>query len=429
MANYSSLGDFRDSLLTYLNNQKQFLQEDIDSSRLMTDDEKIAKGLLIVNAVVLIHENDEYQMGFQENLTKVRPGDKVELQASDGTTAQVIVVENQSENMIIHYDGDLPLTDHYRIVVNSVVSLDPLIKLLEQIDTGQPGAFFLKLLANLDKPVLSDKDGIQLNETDNCYLKLNKEQKENCKKALMCPSIYSIQGPPGTGKTKVLSVIARAIALDGKNVLILAKTHQAVNVALNNISQICNSIRISKIGSKLKSVDLHDAIKIYEKYYLFQKAFSKKLYYTGSPGEVVGMTMQGAIVNLGLAKTNFRPDVILVDEASQLTLAESSVIGAFGASSVIFFGDDKQMPPIFHEKQQHDCLSISIFTHLVRLYPSFEGKLCVSYRMNEEITQYVSQHFYEPYGEKLLASDYSKSRKLILEGHHSDSRINKICSR
>lgn len=138
------------------------------------------------------------------------------------------------------------------------------------------------------------------------------------------------------------------------------------------------------------------------------------------------MTLQSAIINLGLLHTSFRPDVILVDEASQLTLAESSVLGVFGACSVIFFGDDKQMPPIFHEKQQHDDLSVSIFSHIISLYPTYEGRLCVTYRMNEEITKIVSQHFYEPYGEKIVASDFSKERKLLLNGNHPDSRINEI---
>ena len=46
--------------------------------------------------------------------------------------------------------------------------------------------------------------------------------------------------------------------------------------------------------------------------------------------------------------------------------------------------------------------------------------------MNEEITKIVSQYFYEPYGEKIVASDFSKERKLLLNGNHPDSRINEI---
>lgn len=112
---------------------------------------------------------------------------------------------------------------------------------------------------------------------------------------------------------------------------------------------------------KLKSKELRKSIHIYEKYNQYQKAYQERMSYKTRYGDTVGMTLQGAVINLGLLHTSFRPDIILVDEASQLTLAESSVIGVFGACSVIFFGDDKQMPPIFHEKQQQNSLSASIF--------------------------------------------------------------------
>lgn len=426
MATYSTLEEFRDGLLTYLKDQKQFLQEDIDASQLMTDDEKIEEGLLIVDATVQRHEDNEYELGFQVNLTKVRPGDEVEILSSNGQRARATVIENQLESMTVQYEGTLSLSERYRIIVNSVVLLDPLINLLETIETGQPGAYFLKLLAHLEEPDESDGSEVRIDDSDAGYAKLNQEQKDICKAVLQGPSIYAIQGPPGTGKTDVLGVIAKAIVLSGKNIVILSKTHHAVNNALNKVRSLCHNTIISKIGSKLKSNDVKQSVRIYEKYYQFQSAYRQRPSYRGRSGDVVGMTLQGAIINLGLLQTSFRPDVILVDEASQLTLAESSVIGVFGADSVIFFGDDKQMPPIFHEKQQHDSLSVSIFSHLIKLYPSFEGKLCVTYRMNEEITKLVSQHFYEPFGEKIIASDYSKDRRLQLTGQHHDDRINEI---
>ena len=426
MSKYPRLEDFRDCLLSYLKDQKQFLQEDIDVSNLMSDDEKIENGLLIVNAIVQRRNGDEYELSFERNLTKVRPGDEVELVANNGAKAKATVIENQLETMVVQYDGDLQQSNYYRIVVNSVVLLDPLIKLLETIEAGQPGAFFLKLLANIAEPERSEDSSVIYDESDWSITKLNDEQKNICKAALQCPSLYCIQGPPGTGKTDVLGVIARALNLSGKNVVILAKTHHAVNNALNKIRQLCTNAPISKIGSKLKSEELSKSIRIYEKYYQYQKAYRKRMSYITKYGDVVGMTLQSAIINLGLLHTSFRPDVILVDEASQLTLAESSVLGVFGACSVIFFGDDKQMPPIFHEKQQHDNLSVSIFSHIISLYPTYEGRLCVTYRMNEEITKIVSQHFYEPYGEKIVASDFSKERKLLLNGNHPDSRINEI---
>ena len=428
MTKYSKLEEMRDHLLTYLKEQKQFLQEDIDASSQLTDDEKIDNGLLIVDATVLRHEDNEYLLGFKVNNTKVRPGDEVTLESSDGQKLIVSVIENELESMTIQYDGVLSLSLSYRISVNNIVMLDPLINLLEGIASGLPGAYFLKLLANIEEP---DEEGfttLDVPTSDSCYARLNHEQQEICKAVLQCPSVYCVQGPPGTGKTDVLGVLARTFAKRRKNVVVIAKTHHAVNNALNKIRKMCAKAPISKIGSKLKSDNVDKSICIYEKYSKYQAAYKKRPAYRGRNADVVGMTLQSAIINLGLLNTSFRPSIIFVDEASQLTLAEASVLGVFGASSIVFFGDDKQMPPIFHEKQQSDELSVSIFSHIIHLYPSFEGKLRVTYRMNEDITQCVSSNFYEPFGEKIIASDFSKNRSLQIQGPNLDQRIKKLLS-
>lgn len=324
MPEYSKLEDFRDCLLSYLKEQKQFLQEDIDASKLMSDDERIDKGLLIVNAIVQRNEGNEYQLGIEKNLTKVRAGDEVELVAENGDKVKATVIENQLETMVIQYDGSLPQSKHYRIIVNSVVLLDPLIHLLETIETGQLGAYFLKLLANIEEPERSEDSSVIYDEFDESISKLNKEQKNICQTAFQCPSIYCVQGPPGTGKTDVLGVIARALILSGKNVVILAKkTHHAINHALNKIQSLCSNVYISKIWSKLKSKELRKSINIYKKYNQYQKVYQERMSYRTRYGDTVGMTLQGAVINLGLLHTSFRPDIILVDEASQLTLAES----------------------------------------------------------------------------------------------------------
>lgn len=428
MTKYSKLEEMRDHLLTYLKEQKQFLQEDIDASSQLTDDEKIDNGLLIVDATVLRHEDNEYLLGFKVNYTKVRPGDEVTLESSDGQKLIVSVIENELESMTIQYDGVLSLSLSYRISVNNIVMLDPLINLLEGIASGLPGAYFLKLLANIEEP---DEEGfttLDVPTSDSCYARLNHEQQEICKAVLQCPSVYCVQGPPGTGKTDVLGVLARTLAKRRKNVVVIAKTHHAVNNALNKIRKMCANAPISKIGSKLKSDNVDKSICIYEKYFKYQAAYKKRPAYRGRIADVVGMTLQSAIINLGLLHTSFRPSIIFVDEASQLTLAEASVLGVFGASTIVFFGDDKQMPPIFHEKQQSDELSVSIFSHIIHLYPSFEGKLRVTYRMNEDITQCVSSNFYEPFGEKIIASDFSKNRSLQIQGPNLDQRIKKLLS-
>ena len=134
--------------------------------------------------------------------------------------------------------------------------------------------------------------------------------------------------------------------------------------------------------------------------------------------DIVGMTLQAAVINLGLINKGFQPRVVIVDEAGQIPLTEASVLGASGAGTIVFIGDDKQMPPIYHEALEKHELSQSIFKHLCTLYPEYETSLQETYRMNDEITKVVSRNFYEPYGEYIFASVFSKNRSLVLGNSH-----------
>lgn len=276
------------------------------------------------------------------------------------------------------------------------------------------------MLAGIRQPVAEGL--LPLDNVGSLPVRLNESQKTACEKIVKCPSIFCIQGPPGTGKTDVLSTIANIFTSNDCQVLVLAKTHQAVNNALNKIGNIYSDNHIFKIGEELKSLDLSSNVtnfSTYNGYINYQKKTKH-----GS-NDILGMTLQSAIVNLGLRHEGFLPYVILVDEAGQIPLTEAACIGAFGAATIVFIGDEKQMPPIYHEKQIADPLSISIFEFLCKKFPDFKQMLDITYRMNEEITQYVSSHYYD---NKLRASDFSKNRVLQLNPNNKDSRINDLLS-
>lgn len=141
------------------------------------------------------------------------------------------------------------------------------------------------------------------------------------------------------------------------------------------------------------------------------------------PADVVGMTLHAAIINLGLRNSGFKPKIVLVDEAGQMPLPYASLIGAFGCGSIIFIGDDKQMPPIFHPQLSGNPLSVSIFEYLCGRYPALRHPLNITYRMNDEITDFISRNFYESEenGVKLLSADSAKDRRLEIEGISQES--------
>ena len=226
-----------------------------------------------------------------------------------------------------------------------------------------------------------------------------------------------MQGPPGTGKTAVLSTIAQVYASMRKEVLVISNTHQAVNNALNKIAEQTGNFDVVKIGEKIKGEGLNKKIikaGTYNNYLAYRKNSKKRM----APADVVGMTLHAAIIHLGLRNSGFKPKIVLVDEAGQMPLAYASLIGAFGCGSIIFIGDDKQMPPIFHPQLAENPLSVSIFEYLCNRYPTLRHTLDVTYRMNDEITDFISRNFYESdeNGIKLISADSAKDRRLDVEG-------------
>ena len=418
---------FKDKIIDYLKQEKEYCEADIENNKHLSNAEKEEKGLLIQFAKVVEQKGAEYKFSVPVNNTKLRPGDKaiIRNQRTQKRYAATII-ENDFEFIYATILFDLSAEDEYDIEIEEFVLLDPLIALAESVTEGAPGAFLFKQLAGDAEPMMEGLGRIPLNRVTTFPNTLNEAQYEVCTKALNRPSIYCIQGPPGTGKTDVLATIAHTFSSQSKEVLIISNTHQAVNNALNKICKRAPELPIVKVGEELKAQELDKNIVLARSYkdYLDERKTTKKK--KAICADVVGMTYYGAILNLGLRNSGFKPSLILIDEAGQMPLAQASLIGAFGSGSMIFIGDDKQMPPISHEKLQDHPLSVSIFSYLCEKYPAIKGRLSVTYRMNEEITQCVSRNFYEVDGEKLVASDFSKSRTLTLPTTSEDVRIRNI---
>lgn len=416
---------YKEKLLSYLKQQKRQEEIDIETNKHLSPQEKEELGLRILNARVVEKERDRYKLHAETNNSKFRPGDRITLISGYPIHyLSGVILENYFNDVIIETSADLDLDDVYDIEVTEVVMLQAIISLIESIEEGAPGSFFLEELAGIGEPY-DGVGAIPLGKVDTIPARLNDEQREICEYALQRPTIACIQGPPGTGKTDVLATIAHTFSCQGKEVLVLSLTHQAVNNALNKIEKV-SSANIVKVGQELKAEDLSDGVIKVEKYndYIKMRKNNRSLNPEGA--DIVGMTVHASISNLGLRKSGFNPSIILVDEASQIPVTLAATIGAIGCGSIIFIGDDKQMPPIFHEKLQNRKLSVSVFQHLCSLYPDFKYRLSVTYRMNDVITNVVSKNFYEPYGEKLIASDFSKERRLNLHSESENSDIRKV---
>lgn len=409
-----SIRAFRDQLLGYLETQKELEQKDIEANRRLTEEKKVETGLLLKDATVVRVCDHQYILSTTEDNTKLRVGDSVAC-ICNGRKFRAKVIDLGIGTITIETSVELAKDARLDIEVLEFVLLDSMISLMQGIDDGKPGASFLAILSEQETPSVKGLGAINVNLVATIPGSHNERQLDVISDVLKRPSVYCIQGPPGTGKTAVLATIAHTFCTQRKEVLVIANTHQAVNNALNKIMGKEVGLRVVKIGEPIKSEGLVDGIinaATYNEYLKMRKNTKHAV-----SADVLGMTLHAAVVNLGLRNTGFQPKVVLVDEAGQMPMVYASLIGAFGSGSIIFIGDDRQMPPIYHPQLVSHPLSKSIFEYLCNIYPSLRHILTTTYRMNEEITQFVSRSFYEPLGKEfgIVSSEYSRNRKLPIK--------------
>ena len=348
--------EYKDQLLSYLNKEKELTEKDIQDHLDLSDDEKVEQGYLIKGGIVTDSRDGCSELSTPENNTKLRGGDKVDLlDLNSGKSTEATVIENTFDNISVNVE--LQKSSQYDIIVKEGFYLDPLINLLEKMKDGDPGTFYMEELCGKEKPEETGYGAIDVSSLQ-LPSKLNASQKNSIEKVLQRPSLYCIQGPPGTGKTDVLATIASIFSKRGKEVLIISNTHQAVNNALNKIA---DTMPVVKIGETLKAQSVSGHILKYKTFRDYRQ--TRRTRRANTAGAIVGMTLHAAIINLGLRRSGFSPTLVLVDEASQIPLTMASAIGCFGAGSIVFIGDDRQMPPIFHPELVNDELSVSIFSN------------------------------------------------------------------
>lgn len=225
---------------------------------------------------------------------------------------------------------------------------------------------------------------------------LNYAQGEAFSQAYAADLAWLIQGPPGTGKTRVLAHLAERLVADGERVLITAFTHRAINNALNTLAKVAPDICVAKIGLSRRADDLQGV----ENYGAFNQSPMAEM----EQGYVIGAT-PFALRTKRLNGVEF--DTIVFDEASQITLP-LAVMGMLAGKRYIFFGDQKQLPPVLTRRYSGGALRESVFEVLAD--QGFDTLLTETYRLNQELAEWPSAAFYD---ERLKpANDAVASRRI-----------------
>ncbi len=404
---------FRDRLLEYTEKEKKIIVEQIEQLKTLPEDVQIEKGLLIENLYLEEKFENELIFSVEVNNSKLKAGDKAYL-IYETKKVNVVIIENLVNEISLSTDGiiELELGFICKLQISIPQLLDPIIQLYKRLTEGAPGWFFLQMIAGLKDPIKKSRFAsidTKIIDAKIQSINLSEAQKRIVTKACDLPSFLGIQGPPGTGKSFVLSVIADVLYSHKKKIVILSHTHQAVNNCLEEIHKQNSNIKLVKIGEKLKSKGLTSSVKTMS----FTEFSSKKSKIADNT--IIGMTIYSAILNLGLRRNAINPNVILIDEAGQIPLSVGALIGYFGAGTNLFFGDDAQMPPIFHEELISDDLSVSVFQQIRKINPDYIDKLDLTYRMNKELTNIIGINFYRDLitQKSFLKSSAQSANKLI----------------
>lgn len=403
--------DINRQLIQFLEDEEQMIQEQEKQDHLLPLEQKIERGMVVEDCSLIDKDGDTIFLGCQENNSKFKVGDTLQVVREDLQKQKCILLENTNKEIVLSCKNPefFEFGKKYCCEGLSFNQHKLLIKLLEKITPGMPGYGFLTLLDPSNKEacpcLVREALAIEQEKIADYLQGMTKNTQDIIQKSLLAPQVFAIQGPPGTGKSHTLAKIADIYYREGKTVLVLANAHQAVNNALSRIKKENPESRVIKIGQPLKTENLALDIPVIKDYSAYQKKHKTQ-------NIIVGMTLATALVQLGVRRFGLYPHVMLIDEASQITLPAASVLGIYRAPSMIFLGDDKQLPPIF--VKEDGPFSLSIFEHLKKRFPQACMTLNKTYRLNGPICEMVNNYFYKDSASPTLFTSFYPDKRWSL---------------
>ncbi len=421
-----------EDLVDFVRRERNTVLEEDAFTNILSEKALVNLGYAIEGLYIVIQENDTVILTCQSNESRFRSGDRLSFTHANYKpfSAILIKVENGGCELHCKITGKPPAQNSGPWLANENQSnlSTSIINALQRLQPGAPGWGLVKKLFGEDDPApppLFPKTVINAENTyktltseSNCELDIS--QLQVLKKCLELPDLLGVQGPPGTGKTMLLGFVAEGLIKAGKRILILAPTHQAVNNALSTIKNLFLNRPVIKVGDDLRTESLHPDIPIISSNVALKEV---------SSDTVVGMTFLAALNRLMLGdQRSFSPNVVIIDEAGQLPLTQGTCTALCGAGTILFFGDDRQMPPVFSGEISDDDLAISVFAQLRKTHPDLIYMLSITHRLNQELCQHISNSFYADSPEPLHPSNLARDRRLEINGLSKikDESINRI---
>jgi uncharacterized protein len=202
-------------------------------------------------------------------------------------------------------------------------------------------------------------------------------------------SFLAIQGPPGTGKTWTGARIVRHLVESGMRVGITAFSHKAIdNLLAETVNVFEETGDLSKLSAVCKGTQPADGVRPSVSYAKANPQCAKPEY-----NVVAGTTW---LFSSTAMRTN-PVDVLVIDEAGQLGLADA-MAAATSATSVVLLGDPQQLPQV--AQALHPVGSgASVLEYILdgdATISSDRGVfLAETRRMHPDICTFISDNFYD----------------------------------
>jgi AAA domain len=201
-------------------------------------------------------------------------------------------------------------------------------------------------------------------------------------------SVFPVQGPPGAGKTYTGARMICALAREGKTVGITANSHKVIRNLLDGVL-VAASEQAFPIGCIQKISDKEDDL--------------PGLRFTTDNAAFLDALSSDCQVGGGTAWFWARPDasgrvdVLFIDEAAQMSLANVLAVSQ-AAQSIVLLGDPRQLEqPI--QGSHPDGVDVSSLDHILGSHatvPADRGLfLAETWRLHPRICAFNSELFYE----------------------------------
>lgn len=220
-------------------------------------------------------------------------------------------------------------------------------------------------------------------------------------------SYLYVQGPPGAGKTYTGARMIAALLAQGKRVGIMSNSHKAIHNLMKGAMEQVQAQGL-KITAVKKASQGNPDSEFSEPGLDVRNSHSNDEVFVQQP-DLLG----GTVWLFADEKLDQKVDVLFVDEAGQVALANLVAAGT-SARSIVLLGDQMQLSqPIqgVHPAQSGDSALDYLLDKQATISPERGIFLATSYRMHPHVCDFVSQAFYEG---RLLPEPGNAARKLKL---------------